>query len=241
MHILVTNDDGVTAPGLLALAQEMRSLGQVSILAPDRNWSASGHVKTMHRPLRVKEVALADGSLALASDGEQGLAKIKERHFDIILADLMMPILSGFDLLSQVREHHPDTVVIVITGYATVEHSIEAMKKGAWAEAVRALELSKLYPEKLGTGAPFRPDSRMQDYLIALCLDRMGEKDQAAALREAIRDYTLTYWDEPQPYAYFGGLVLEKLGRREDRLKAREILAGPKPSAEIMAVVSALR
>jgi 5'-nucleotidase len=69
MHILVTNDDGVTAPGLLALAQEMRKLGQVSVLAPDHNWSASGHVKTMHRPLRVKEVELSDGSPALASDG----------------------------------------------------------------------------------------------------------------------------------------------------------------------------
>jgi PAS domain S-box-containing protein len=70
--------------------------------------------------------------VALASDGGQGLEKIKERHFDIILVDLMMPVLSGFELLSQVREHHPDTVVIVITGYATVEHSIEAMKKGAF-------------------------------------------------------------------------------------------------------------
>jgi 5'-nucleotidase len=69
MHILVTNDDGVTAPGLLALAQEMRKLGQVSVLAPDHNWSASGHVKTMHRPLRVKDVELSDGSPALASDG----------------------------------------------------------------------------------------------------------------------------------------------------------------------------
>jgi 5'-nucleotidase len=69
MHILVTNDDGVQAPGLLALAQEMRSLGKVTVLAPDRNWSASGHVKTMDRPLRVKEVKLADGSAALASDG----------------------------------------------------------------------------------------------------------------------------------------------------------------------------
>ena len=55
MHILVTNDDGVNAPGLLALAQAMQPLGKVSILAPDRNWSASGHVKTMHRPLRVKQ------------------------------------------------------------------------------------------------------------------------------------------------------------------------------------------
>jgi 5'-nucleotidase len=69
MHILVTNDDGVQAPGLLALAQEMRKLGKVTVLAPDRNWSASGHVKTMHRPLRVSSVTLADGSPALASDG----------------------------------------------------------------------------------------------------------------------------------------------------------------------------
>ncbi|HLE16251.1 MAG TPA: 5'/3'-nucleotidase SurE [Anaerolineales bacterium] len=69
MHILVTNDDGVNAPGLLALAQEMRKLGQVTVLAPERNWSASGHVKTMHRPLRVTEVILADGTTALASDG----------------------------------------------------------------------------------------------------------------------------------------------------------------------------
>lgn len=69
MHILVTNDDGVNAPGLLALAQEMRKLGKVTVLAPDRNWSASGHVKTLHRPLRVRQVHLADGSEALATDG----------------------------------------------------------------------------------------------------------------------------------------------------------------------------
>src|SRR5215510_8851400 len=68
-HILVTNDDGVFAPGLLALAQEMRKLGQVSILAPDRNWSGGGHVKTLDRAMRVKEVRLADGTQAFASDG----------------------------------------------------------------------------------------------------------------------------------------------------------------------------
>lgn len=68
-HILVTNDDGVTAPGLLALAQEMEKHGRVSVLAPDHNWSASGHVKTMHKPLRVKDVELDDGTEALASNG----------------------------------------------------------------------------------------------------------------------------------------------------------------------------
>jgi 5'-nucleotidase len=69
MHILVTNDDGVNAPGLFALVQEMRKLGEVTVLAPDHNWSASGHVKTMHRPMRVKEAHLPDGFHALASDG----------------------------------------------------------------------------------------------------------------------------------------------------------------------------
>ena len=69
MHILVTNDDGVQAPGLLALAREMRKLGKVTVFAPDKNWSASGHVKTMDRPLRVRETTLADGSPAFTSDG----------------------------------------------------------------------------------------------------------------------------------------------------------------------------
>ncbi|HLA05849.1 MAG TPA: 5'/3'-nucleotidase SurE [Anaerolineales bacterium] len=69
MHILVTNDDGVQAPGLLALAQEMRKLGRVTVFAPDKNWSASGHVKTLDRPLRVREAILADGTTAFMSDG----------------------------------------------------------------------------------------------------------------------------------------------------------------------------
>jgi len=70
--------------------------------------------------------------VAAAPDGKQGLQMIKEKHYDILLVDLMMPVISGFDVLSEVRNHHPDTIVIVITGYATLEHSIEAMKKGAF-------------------------------------------------------------------------------------------------------------
>ena len=68
-HILVTNDDGVMAPGLFALVTEFRQLGKVSVLAPDRNWSGGGHVKTLDRALRVREVRLSDGSVAFASDG----------------------------------------------------------------------------------------------------------------------------------------------------------------------------
>ena len=69
MHILVTNDDGVTAPGLLALAQGMAQFGEVSVLAPDHDWSGGGHVKTLRRPLRVRRIRLANGATALTSDG----------------------------------------------------------------------------------------------------------------------------------------------------------------------------
>lgn len=69
MHILITNDDGITSPGLLALAQSLKTLGKISVLAPDHNWSASGHVKTLNRPLRVSEEILADGTPAFSSDG----------------------------------------------------------------------------------------------------------------------------------------------------------------------------
>ncbi len=67
--ILLTNDDGVDAPGLLALKQALEAIGEVAVFAPDHNWSAGGHTKTLHKPLRVHEIKLADGSSALTSNG----------------------------------------------------------------------------------------------------------------------------------------------------------------------------
>lgn len=67
--ILVTNDDGVYSPGLLALKQQLSEIAEVMVLAPERNWSATSHSKTMHKPLRVHPVVLADGSAAHSSSG----------------------------------------------------------------------------------------------------------------------------------------------------------------------------
>jgi 5'-nucleotidase len=69
MYILVTNDDGINAPGLLALKNALKVLGEIVVVAPDHNWSASGHTKTMHKPLRVEKKTLSDGSEAYATDG----------------------------------------------------------------------------------------------------------------------------------------------------------------------------
>ncbi len=69
MHMLLTNDDGVTAPGLLALKHALEPLGQLTVIAPARNYSAAGHRKTMHKPLRLDPTQLADGSAAWSCSG----------------------------------------------------------------------------------------------------------------------------------------------------------------------------
>jgi 5'-nucleotidase len=56
MHIMVTNDDGINAPGILALAAALSELGAVTVVAPDRERSAVGHSLTLHAPLRVFEL-----------------------------------------------------------------------------------------------------------------------------------------------------------------------------------------
>jgi len=67
--IVVTNDDGVNAPGLLALRRALAEIGRVEIFAPERNWSAASRTRTFHKPLRVDEVRLLDGSVGHVTNG----------------------------------------------------------------------------------------------------------------------------------------------------------------------------
>lgn len=68
-RILVTNDDGITSPGLHALYHAMARLGEVTIVAPDAEQSAVGHAITTLTPLRIKQVELADGMVGHAVNG----------------------------------------------------------------------------------------------------------------------------------------------------------------------------
>lgn len=68
MHILVTNDDGINSPALMQLRSQLSALGRVTVLAPDRNQSATSQSLTLHRPLRIHphgdEVYSVDGTPA---------------------------------------------------------------------------------------------------------------------------------------------------------------------------------
>lgn len=69
VRILVTNDDGISAPGLLALATAMTHFGTVDIAAPALNQSASGHKKTLFTHIPIEETTLANGMPALSVNG----------------------------------------------------------------------------------------------------------------------------------------------------------------------------
>ncbi len=142
MHILVTNDDGVQAPGLLALAQEMRHLGKVTVFAPDRNWSASGHVKTMDRPLRVREVTLADGSPALTTDGAPS---------DSVALALLGIVKDRIDLVvSGINPH--ENIGHDVTYSGTVTAAMEAVIAG-----VPGIAVSLHAPEGVHSELDYRP------------------------------------------------------------------------------------
>ena len=104
--ILLTNDDGVNAPGLLAMAQALRKMeeAEVTVLAPDKNWSACGHNKTMGRPLRLRQTTLADGSLAWTSDGAPsdcvalGLLGALDEKFDLVVSGINPNANVGLDV-----------------------------------------------------------------------------------------------------------------------------------------------
>ncbi|RJP21853.1 MAG: sigma-54-dependent Fis family transcriptional regulator [Deltaproteobacteria bacterium] len=74
-----------------------------------------------------------------ARSGTEGIEKLESGQFDLILTDLMMPGESGLDLLRASKEIHPDVEVILMTGYATADTAIEAMRSGAFHYLVKPL------------------------------------------------------------------------------------------------------
>ncbi len=76
-------------------------------------------------------LSLEGYSIKTASDGEQGLRMLEMESFDLVLLDLALPGQSGLDLLPQIKERQPETPVIMITAYGTVENVVDAIRAGA--------------------------------------------------------------------------------------------------------------
>jgi len=80
-----------------------------------------------------RQTLCRDGNrVEVAEDGSRGLSMLGTESFDIVILDLKMPGLSGMEVLKRIKESNPAAVVVVMTGYATIELAIDAMKNGAY-------------------------------------------------------------------------------------------------------------
>ncbi len=68
----------------------------------------------------------------IAENGRVGIDRIKTNRYDLVITDLMMPELDGFAVMKHIKENCPGTLVIVITGYASVESAVRAIRSGAY-------------------------------------------------------------------------------------------------------------
>jgi DNA-binding NtrC family response regulator len=68
----------------------------------------------------------------LAKNGAEGLKMAKEERFDLVLTDLKMPDMDGIEVLRIIKEQWPETAVIIVTGYQTVDTAVKAIKLGAY-------------------------------------------------------------------------------------------------------------
>lgn len=209
-HILVTNDDGVLAPGLLALAQELRKLGKVSILAPDRNWSAGGHVKTLDRALRVQKFCLADGTLAHASDGAPSdcvalatLGYFKEQ-IDLVVSGINLGANLGHDVTySGTVTAAMEAVIASIPGIAVSLETVESNTADIdYGPAARAA--GKVARQVLENGLP-------AEILLNINVPCLGDEELRGFqfTRQGLRVYHSRLDEETdprgRPYYWIGG------------------------------------
>ena len=70
--------------------------------------------------------------VAVAASAEEGIAQLSARPVDVVISDINMPGADGFQLLAQVRQKHPATQVVLVTGYGTIESAVRGMREGAF-------------------------------------------------------------------------------------------------------------
>jgi len=79
-----------------------------------------------------------------AKSGQEGLAMFQEGSFDTVLLDMVMPDMSGMDILREIKSLSPQTIVVMITAYGTIEKAVEAMKLGAHDFVSKPFSLEEL-------------------------------------------------------------------------------------------------
>lgn len=82
--------------------------------------------------------------VSVARDGDEALRKLRMERFDIVITDLMMPGMDGLALLQKIKDLDKEILVIIITGYATIETAVKAIESGAYDYIAKPFRLDEL-------------------------------------------------------------------------------------------------
>lgn len=78
------------------------------------------------------------------NDGLDAIDKCRDQKFDLVITDLKMPGAGGLEVLKEARKTHPDTLVIIITGFASLESAIQAIREGAYDYIAKPFKLEEI-------------------------------------------------------------------------------------------------
>lgn len=143
-----------------------------------------------------------------AVNGEEALQKLCESQFDLVCLDLKMPGMDGMDVLRQIKKNWPQTSVIIITAYGTVDFAVEAMKLGAVdfiqkpfsPGEIRELATSVLERKNLEAKSPLDFPA-----LIKLTKRQISDSDFAGA-RETAKRALAANPSDPEAYNLLGAM-----------------------------------
>ncbi|MCP5463922.1 MAG: sigma-54-dependent Fis family transcriptional regulator [Deltaproteobacteria bacterium] len=88
-----------------------------------------------------KFLTTLDYDVDSAGDGAEAIEKAKDKIYDLVISDLMMPNMSGIELIAKLKEMHPNIISIIMTGFGTIESAVEAIKAGAFHYITKPFEL----------------------------------------------------------------------------------------------------
>jgi DNA-binding NtrC family response regulator len=111
-----------------------------------------------------REVAVSLGySAYIADSAEQAYRSLDAQNFDAVLLDLRLPGAGGIDALRRIKERRPEAVVVVVTGYGTVQSAVQAMKNGAYDYVTKPFSVDelKLLLERVANHLKLKSENRM--------------------------------------------------------------------------------
>lgn len=92
-----------------------------------------------------ERLELRDMEVAVAFDGAAALEQVRRQEPEIMVLDLMMPVMDGYEVLKRVRQDHPAVMVVILTGHGSADDRVRCLAAGAFAYLQKPVGLEELY------------------------------------------------------------------------------------------------